>query len=66
MPNCEGDYVSRIASSDRALRGLRIAAVLGAVLSCSLVLGACSKCDVPNLTPNQAAPRACHDGPSPQ
>jgi hypothetical protein len=25
-----------------------------------LALGACSKCDVPNLLPHQAAPQLCH------
>jgi hypothetical protein len=31
-----------------------------------LVLGACSKCDVPTWMPNPAAPHACHNGPDPQ
>jgi hypothetical protein len=31
----------------------------------ALALGACSKCDVPNLLPHQAGPQTCHDGPSP-
>jgi hypothetical protein len=44
------------------LAALRLLIVLG----CGLALGACSKCDVPNLLPNPAAPHACHDGPSPQ
>jgi hypothetical protein len=47
-------------------RRLRAMAVLGFVAAYGPMLGACSKCDVPNLTPNQAAPRACHDGPAPQ
>jgi hypothetical protein len=43
-------------------RMLRLIVALGL----GLALGACSKCDVPNLLPNPSAPHACHDGPSPQ
>jgi len=57
--------MSRIAFH-KARRGVRIVAVLCAAVSCGLALAACSKCDVPNLAPNQAAPHACHDGPPPQ
>jgi hypothetical protein len=36
------------------------------VLGLAVALGACSKCDVPNLLPNKPGPQSCHDGPSPQ
>jgi hypothetical protein len=35
-------------------------------LSFGLMLGACSKCDVPTWMPNPAAPHSCHNGPDPQ
>jgi hypothetical protein len=50
--------ISRIASQRRA----RLVLLLGLF---ALALGACSKCDVPNLLPHQAGPQTCHDGPSP-
>lgn len=40
----------------------RAAAAVIVIVGLGLALGACSKCDVPNLT----APRACHEGPAPQ
>jgi hypothetical protein len=51
--------ISRIAPPRRA----RLLLLLGALFA--LALGACSKCDVPNLLPHQAGPQMCHDGPSP-
>ncbi len=42
----------------------RFAALLAGFLA--LALGACSKCDVPNLLPAQPGPHACHAGPDPQ
>ena len=42
--------------------GARLVLLLGLF---ALALGACSKCDVPNLLPHQAGPQTCHDGPSP-
>jgi hypothetical protein len=43
---------------------LRLALLLGA----GLMLGACSKCDVPTWQHSSAGavPAACHDGPQPQ
>jgi hypothetical protein len=43
---------------------LRLALLLGV----GLMLGACSKCDVPGWQHSDAgaAPAACHDGPQPQ
>jgi len=41
---------------------VRTAAACCIVVGLGLALGACTKCDVPNLT----APHACHDGPAPQ
>jgi len=40
----------------------RAVAALGLITAMGLALGACTKCDVPNLT----APRACHDTPAQQ
>jgi len=46
-----------------SLRGaVRAVAAIGVLLGLTLALGACTKCDVPDLT----APRACHGGPAPQ
>jgi len=46
-----------------SLRGaVRAVAATGVLLGLTLALGACTKCDVPDLT----APRACHGGPAPQ
>jgi hypothetical protein len=39
---------------------------LAVALAFGLMLGACSKCDVPAWMPNPAAPHACHNGPDPQ
>jgi hypothetical protein len=50
--------ISRIAPRRRA----RLVLLLGLF---ALALGACSKCDVPNLLPHHAGPQTCHDGPSP-
>lgn len=47
-------------------RRTRPLGVLGAISCLGIVLGACSKCDVPNLLPNNSRPLSCHDGPSPQ
>jgi hypothetical protein len=46
----------------------RFAAVLAAVVGIGLLLGACSKCDVPNWFPNRPGqnPQSCHDAPAPQ
>jgi len=41
-------------------------ALLLAIASLGLALGACSKCDVPNLIPAQPGPHACEPGPDPQ
>ncbi len=41
-------------------RGAPAVVALCAVIGCVLALGGCSKCDVPNLAPNQAAPHSCH------
>jgi hypothetical protein len=49
---------ARIAG-DRSLR-------LFVLLGLALVLGACSKCDVPTPWEHSAAPASCHDGPQPQ
>jgi hypothetical protein len=47
--------------------GLRRMALLMAVPALAFALAACSKCDVPNLLPQQAAgPQSCHGGPDPQ
>jgi len=54
--------IVRIAPQRRALPLV----VLIALVGLGLTLGACSKCDVPNLLPHQAGPQSCHDGPSPQ
>jgi hypothetical protein len=35
------------------------------LLGCALALGACSKCDIPDLG-NWGGPHACHDGPAQQ
>lgn len=43
-----------------AMRAVIVALGLG------VALGACSKCDVPNLLPHQAAPQSCNDAPPPQ
>jgi len=55
-------YIMRIAPQRRA----RPVVMLIALVGLGLTLGACSKCDVPNLLPHQAGPQSCHDGPSPQ
>lgn len=47
-------------------RALRRVGGLAAVLGLALALGACSKCDVPNLLPSPPGPHACHDAASPQ
>ena len=41
--------------------GLRLVLLLG----CALALGACSKCDIPDLG-HWGGPHACHDGPAQQ
>jgi len=41
--------------------GLRLLLLLG----CALALGACSKCDIPDLG-HWGGPHACHDGPAQQ
>jgi hypothetical protein len=46
-------------------RTVRPLSALLAICCLGLALGACSKCDVPNLLPHQAGPQSCHDGPSP-
>jgi hypothetical protein len=55
-----GSEIKGIAAQRRARPLALLVALLG------LALGACSKCDVPNLLPHQAGPQSCHDGPSPQ
>jgi len=50
----EGEVVS-------GLRQSSIAALCALVVA--LALGACSKCDVPNLLPRHAAPQSCNDAP---
>jgi hypothetical protein len=55
-----GSEITGIAAQRRARPLALLVALLG------LALGACSKCDVPNLLPHQAGPQSCHDGPSPQ
>ncbi|HEY1981748.1 MAG TPA: hypothetical protein VGH13_16865 [Xanthobacteraceae bacterium] len=40
--------------------------VLAALCGFGLVLGACSKCDVPNWLATQPGPHACHDATAPQ
>lgn len=47
-------------------RATRPLGVSVAILALGLSLGACTKCDVPNLIPNKSAPQSCHDDPSPQ
>ncbi len=54
--------IVRITPQRRALPLVMLIALVGL----GLTLGACSKCDVPNLLPHQAGPQSCHDGPSPQ
>ena len=54
--------IAHIAPQRRA----RLLALLIACVGLGLALGACSKCDVPNLLPHQAGPQSCHDGPSSQ
>ncbi len=56
-PNIAGVARARLA---------RPLAVLLSVIGLGLALGACSKCDVPNLLPHQSGPQYCHDGPAPQ
>jgi hypothetical protein len=41
--------------------GVRLLLLLG----CALALGACSKCDIPDLG-HWGGPHACHDGPAQQ
>jgi len=54
----EGEVVSGLRQSlIAALRALVVA------LTLPLALGACSKCDVPNLLPRHAAPQSCNDVP---
>jgi hypothetical protein len=36
------------------------------ILCCGIALGACSKCDMPDLGRWGSPPHACHDGPSQQ
>jgi hypothetical protein len=43
-------------------RAFRLFVLLGV----ALVLGACSKCDVPTPWEHNNAPRTCHDGPQTQ
>jgi hypothetical protein len=47
-------------------RAARRAAILACMIGLGLALGACSKCDVPDLLPPQAGPHACHAGPDPE
>jgi hypothetical protein len=54
--------VSNLLPSIGRPMALRLLIILGF----GLMLGACSKCDVPTWMPNPSAPHACHDGPSPQ
>jgi len=53
--------VTEIAAALARNRMARPLPILIAVVG--LALGACSKCDVPNLIPNKSAPQSCHDGP---
>jgi hypothetical protein len=43
------------------LPGKRVARLV-ALLGLALMLGACSKCDVPDWFHTSPAPHACHDG----
>jgi hypothetical protein len=53
----------RLAYSRTVASGAARAVIaLCVIAGFGLALGACSKCDVPNLT----APHACHDGPEQQ
>jgi hypothetical protein len=60
-------FSSRLTPIGRVLpvRAVRPPSALIVICCLGLALGACSKCDVPNLLPHQAAPQMCHDGPSP-
>jgi hypothetical protein len=61
--------VSRMARSNWRIApraAARFAALLAGFLGLGLALGACTKCDIPNLIPAQAGPHACHAGPDPQ
>jgi hypothetical protein len=61
LPSQRLSIVRRVAriAGDHSLR-------LFALLGLALVLGACSKCDVPTPWEHSGAPNACHDGPEPQ
>lgn len=48
----------------RQLRSVSLQLLI--LLGLGLVLGACSKCDVPTPWEHQATPGSCHDGPQPQ
>ncbi|MFZ3336489.1 MAG: hypothetical protein WBE99_14905 [Xanthobacteraceae bacterium] len=58
---------SRSTSTGRIFpaRVMRPLGALFAICGLGLALGACSKCDVPNLLPPQAGPQTCHAGPEP-
>jgi recombinational DNA repair protein (RecF pathway) len=58
--------MSRSAPTGAAV--LRFVVCVLALLGFGLMLGACSKCDVPNWQHSSAgaAPAACHGEPSPQ
>jgi hypothetical protein len=49
-------------------RRARPAGALVAILGLGLMLGACSKCDVPNWFPSKPgqSPQSCHDAPATQ
>jgi hypothetical protein len=51
-----------------APRGARVAVALVVAIGAGLMLGACTKCDVPNWFPNKPgqSPQSCHDAPAPQ
>ena len=56
----------RSQSTTEALqRAARRAGLLAALTGVGLALGACSKCDVPNLLPKPPAPQSCHEAPAP-
>jgi len=53
-------FVARNASAIAQARGgLRLVLLL----ACALALGACSKCDIPDLG-HWGGPHVCHDGPA--